>query len=100
MPCSGCGYVPSIYFLQLWLEQSRDAGFDDLDPRDYVRAGEETWIGPADMQGLMSFFGIRSEIVEFRVDELEAGQSKIMRDFLQCYFQTPWERFQLTLDGT
>jgi len=93
VPCSGCGFVPSIYFIQLWLEESRKAGFDDLDEahrRNFV--GERAWIGPWDMQGLISFFGIRSEIVEFVPYEL--GQSKAMRDFLQCYFKTPWEHFQ------
>ncbi|GMH42480.1 hypothetical protein BSKO_10399 [Bryopsis sp. KO-2023] len=64
----GCKHVPSISFLQAWLECAWDAGFD-VAGRNTIKNGKvqgtTTWIGTTEVTAMLRQFRVNAQVVDF-----------------------------------
>eukprot|EP00898_Chlorokybus_atmophyticus_P007134 jgi/Chlat1/7421/Chrsp6S07445 len=75
----GCGFVPAIPALQSWLELAWARGFDEVGARqlDWAVRGRHKWIGSTECAALLRSFGIRVNIVDFKLTAPKSGSGDV-----------------------
>ena len=82
---SNCTLIPTVRQIQLALEQSWKAGFDQRAAKHYrnMIVGKTAWIGAAEVTSLLSFWGIDATLVQF----VTCSQSRmLLPKFVKAYF--------------